>query len=133
MVAGFGYSSIFTVAPATAALAELSRRVPVWEVALIGGLGAVLADQCLYRFMRSELTSHMRCRISQRWTKRLVHSPWRWPLVVLGGLFIASPLPDEIGLSLMGVSHVPPRALVVITYPLNVLGIWLIGEAVRQL
>lgn len=132
LIAGLGYSSIFTVAPATVALAEISLRVPLWEVALFGGLGAVVADQILYRLMRSELASHLEGRTVRRWSKRLARSPFRWIFVALGGLIIASPLPDEIGLSIMGVSHLPAQKLIFITFPLNAAGIWLIGAAARQ-
>ena len=43
-----------------------------------------------------------------------------------GAIIIASPLPDELGLAMMGLSRVPIAAFIPISYTMNFLGILLI-------
>ena len=46
---------------------------------------------------------------------------------MLGALIIASPLPDELGLAMMGVARIKLRVLIPISLVLNFAGIVLIG------
>lgn len=126
-IAGVGYSSLFTVAPATVALAAIGQQVPAWQVALAGGLGAMVGDQLVFRFIRSEVSAHL-LRLAPRVRRLLGWRFVRWPLAVLGAVIIASPLPDEIGLSLLGLSQVRDRTLLMLTFVLNGIGIWAIAS-----
>ncbi len=127
LIAGIGYSSLFTVAPATVTLAMIGQVVPAWQVALAGGIGAMIGDQVIFRFIRSEISSrllHQAPRLGWWLRRRSI----RWPMAVLGAAIIASPLPDEIGLSLLGLSHIRDRTLLIFTFTLNGIGIWVIAR-----
>lgn len=130
IAAGVLYSSIFTVAPATVALATLATRLPVWQVAFLGGCGAMLGDLIIFRFLRSTVAIQI-LDWAHRRHRRLWHTFSRrrvqWPLAILGALIIASPLPDEIGLSLMGITRLPERWMAPISLLLNGFGIYVIG------
>ncbi len=52
---------------------------------------------------------------------------------VLGAAIIASPFPDEIGLTFMGVSKIAFWELVVLTYILDALGAYVIISAVANI
>ncbi len=127
LIAGIGYSSLFTVAPATVALAAIGQVTPAWQVALVGGFGAMIGDQVVFRFIRSEISSRLLLWAPRlgRWVR---YRSIRWPIAVLGALIVASPLPDEIGLSLLGLSHVRDRTLLMLTFVLNGIGIWAIAS-----
>src|SRR3989344_5750951 len=56
------------------------------------------------------------------------YSPWEIGLVV-GAILIASPLPDEIGVSLMGLSKISTIRFVILSFVLNATGIFLILSA----
>jgi len=58
---------------------------------------------------------------------------FRWSMVLFGALVIASPLPDEIGLAMMGLSKVKTLLFIPISFSLNAFGILIIGLIARTL
>ncbi len=137
LVAGVCYSSVFTVAPATVALGTLAVRLPPWQVAVLGGFGAMLGDLVVFQFIRSAISRLLlqwaRARGRKRRRGTCTARPLRWPAVIVGALLIASPLPDEAGLALLGISHLPTRVLLPLTFGLNGAGIFLISLTARSL
>ncbi len=130
-IAGFFWVSTLTIAPASAVFIILSENLPLWAIALIGGLGAVIGDSAIFTVIRTTSISDEFFDIFKRLGgKKLVHvfrSPhlrWTWPFI--GALIIVSPLPDEIGVSLMGVSKLGYPLFALISYTLNTLGILLL-------
>lgn len=124
LVAGILYSSVFTVAPATVALVQLASVAPVGEIVVLGGLGAMLGDTIVFHFFQGALATWIaRYRRPQfqrwRWRKR-----WWW--IVVGALIIASPLPDEIGIALMGLTPLQQRWFFPLAFGLNSAGIFII-------
>ena len=137
-VAGIFFTSIFTTAPAIVALGELARAHSVLPVALAGAAGAVLGDLLIFRFIRD--------RLSGRLTELLAHPTrkgklrmfltgryFRWLTFFIGGLVIASPLPDEMGISLLGFSTLGTSAFLCLSFVFNFVGIVLIGLAAQAL
>jgi hypothetical protein len=57
----------------------------------------------------------------------------RYLLPLLGGLAIASPLPDEIGVPLLGLARISTPRFLTIVYGLHFAGIYAIGLAARAL
>src|SRR5262249_43219313 len=51
----------------------------------------------------------------------------RWLSFFVGGLIIASPLPDELGIGLLGVARLRTAWFVLLSYAFNFLGILAIG------
>jgi membrane protein DedA with SNARE-associated domain len=52
---------------------------------------------------------------------------WKWVLPVIGALVIISPLPDEIGLTMLGLSRVRTIVMLPLTFALNFVGILLLN------
>ncbi len=136
-VAGLFFTSVVTSPAAIVALAQIGAANSPWLVALIGGLGAVIGDLVLFRFIQTHFNKDMEQFLK---TKRLRHvfSPSRfrsftWLLPFIGGLIIASPLPDELGVTLLGVTKLPLKAFVVISYLSNFAGILLIALVAKSL
>ena len=50
-------------------------------------------------------------------------------LPVIGAIIIASPLPDELGVSLMGMSQMKASRFILLSYILNSIGIFLVVSA----
>ncbi len=124
-IAGFFFTSLFTLIPAAVVLAELSQVVSPWLIALCGAAGAVVGDLFLFFFVRKTvdspfiLTTGIRHRL-----KALMRHPFlRWVLPITGALIIASPLPDELGLALMGFSRISLLVFIPISFAMNFLGI----------
>lgn len=128
-LAGFFFTSLFTLAPASVALAALGELHPHIQIALTGAAGAVIGDLLLFLFVRDRISDDLALLFSgKRWKglRKLIRKPLlHWLLPFTGALIIASPLPDELGLTMMGISRVSMAAFVPISFTMNFLGIML--------
>lgn len=133
LIAGAMFTSVFTVAPATIVLSEIALSNTPWTVAVVGGLGAALADCAMLYLFKSQVRFHSVLPGEKSHYKRMrafFHSPgWRWFGLVVGTIMIASPLPDELGLALMGFTNVRVTRLLPAAFVLNAIGIYLIALA----
>jgi uncharacterized membrane protein YdjX (TVP38/TMEM64 family) len=55
-----------------------------------------------------------------------------WFLPVAGAIIIASPFPDEVGVSLMGLSKIKPWRFALLSFILNTAGIYILLTAINQ-
>ncbi len=136
-IAGIFFTSVLTTAPAIIALGEIGVHASAWHVAFAGGLGALVGDLLIFRFVRSRLVEHiMRISFSpraRRMGKVLSKGPFRWIPVLLGTILIASPLPDEIGLVMLGISHIRLWQFLPIALFANMAGIYGIAMVAQHL
>lgn len=129
--AGIFFTSFFTVVPAAAVLIELAQENSIIIVSLLGGAGAVVGDYIIFRFVRDNIARDIRyvmshtgaARLSAFFRARLFRS-----LTILTGAFVlASPIPDEIGLAMMGISGIRTSVFLPISFSLHTAGIFVIG------
>jgi hypothetical protein len=130
--AGFMYSSVLTVAPATIAIVKLAEAgVPLPLLAVVGGAGAMLADLTLFRLLKVSFVDHLLAglqRAPHGYLAMLFQIKlFRYVLVLIGAIIIATPIPDEVGLALMGMGTAPWFAVAIIGFVFNSLGIGMIG------
>jgi hypothetical protein len=134
-IAGLFFTSVFTVGPASVGLVMLSQTLPPFQVALWGAVGSVCGDLILFIFMRDKVSREL-SDIVKNSEYHQVTSFFRLGFVrvlapVLGALIIASPLPDELGLALMGLSRTRMALVVPISFVMNFLGILALVAAVH--
>ncbi len=126
-IAGIFFTSVFTLAPAAIALAEISQFAPPLSVALWGGLGAACGDLILFLFVRDVFADDFAAVFPLRRLKRLLsplhYGSARWLLPLIGALIIASPLPDELGIGIMGMSKIKLWQFFIVSFVMNALGI----------
>ena len=131
LVAGIFFVSIFTAAPAGVVLFEIAGANSIWEVALFGGIGALIGDLLIFRFIKDSLSEDIHWLIRKTKQERLVaifrFKMFRWLIPFIGALIVASPLPDEVGLAMMGLSKMKTSIFIPISFALNFLGILVIG------
>ncbi len=136
-VIGIFFTSAFTLAPAAIFLAELSQTISPWAVALFGALGAMCGDLILFLFIRDRLASDIEALFPKSAVHHFLNSFhlgfWKWLAPILGALIIASPLPDEFGISLLGLSRVRVAVLLPVAFVMNFLGILLIAAVAHAL
>lgn len=129
-LAGIFFISIFTVAPASVVLYEIAKSNPALEVAFFGGLGAVVGDLIIFRFVKDSISEDIKYFIEKTKLQKLTAifklKPLRWLTVLLGALIIASPIPDELGLAMMGLTKIKNSAFILISFTLNFFGIFII-------
>lgn len=133
-VAGILFVSTFTVATSALVLLTLAEVLSPIEIALIAGLGAVVGDLLIFHLIKDDLFGEIKAiyfKIDHKnHLKKLFHSKYFcWMLPIIGAIIIASPLPDELGVSLMGLSKISTPKFIFISYILNSIGLFLIISA----
>lgn len=138
-LAGLCFTSVFTTAPAIVALGEIvALGGNPWMTAAVGALGAVLGDLLLFAIVRDSLSQHLaeHLKSTRGWSRfsLLMRSKsLRWLSFFMGGLIIASPFPDELGVSLLGIAKMRTSWFVLLSYSFNFIGILAIGGIARLL
>jgi len=131
-VSGMFFTSAFTTPPAIAVLGEIARAQGIFSTAVLGGAGAVIGDLIIFRFIRDRFSLHLlelmrQEGVGKKFRELLRLKYFRWFTFLIGGLIIASPLPDELGVSLLGFSKMKLLWFVSISFIFNSIGILLIG------
>ncbi len=136
-VAGLFFTSILTTIPAMVVFVEIATYVPAWKIALFGGMGALCGDLLLFRFVRSSLVERIARSVVNPRARKVVGSiasgPLWWIMPICGAIVIASPLPDELGLFLMGVSHIRAVQLIPLVLVANTIGIFIIATLAQNI
>lgn len=135
-VEGFFFTSVLTTPPAIIAIAESSSYIAAWKLALIGATGAVCGDLLVFRFVQSRLVEDLLSAALHPRILRLgaviARSPFWWLSPLCGVLVIASPLPDEIGLVMMGLTSIRFSTFIPLSFAANAAGIYLIALAAQN-
>jgi len=137
-VAGMFFTSIFTTAPAIVTLGEIAQANSIWLTAFFGAVGAVVGDLVIFQFVRDRFSEHLMELIGHRRggrrIKALSHMRFfRWFTFLVGGIVIASPLPDELGISILGFSKMRWHWFVPLSFTFNFIGIAIIGLIAKSL
>ncbi len=129
-VAGIFFVSTFTVAPAGIVLFKLVQIYNPLLIAITAGIGAVIGDYIIFRFLKDNVFKEIQpifMKLGGSNLSRILSTPYfAWLAPVIGALIIASPLPDELGVGLMGISKLKNWQFLVISFLLNTLGILII-------
>jgi len=136
-LAGIFFVSVFTTAPALVAILEIAQKSSILFTALFGALGALLGDLIVFRFIKNSLNDDFFYLLKLTGLKRLSAifraKIFRWLTPLIGALIIASPLPDELGLAMMGFSKIKTKFFVLISFGLNFIGILAVILIVKRL
>lgn len=131
LLAGLFFTSVFTTAPAIALLVQFSHTTNLALLALLGGLGAVLGDYIIFKFIKNRVSEDLEYLLSTPQTKRFSKifktRLFKFFAPFLGALIIASPLPDELGVIILGMSKISDKNFFPISFTLNSLGILIIA------
>src|SRR3989344_5737913 len=136
-IAGIFFVSVFTAAPATVALGEIAQSNSIYTVAVLGGLGALIGDLIIFRFVKDRVSEHFDYLIRVSKSERLFSifklKLFRWIIPFVGALIIASPLPDEIGVTMLGLSKMKNSYFILLSFVLNSAGVLIIGLIAKAL
>ena len=130
-LAGALFAYGFTAAPATAIFLILAKEQNILLAGFIGGFGALAGDLIIFNFIRSSFTDEIKKLEYEKVIRGINdHMPSalkKYFVPVFAGFIIASPLPDEIGVSLLAASNtLSTKVFSVISYILNTAGIFVI-------
>lgn len=133
-IAGILFVSMFTVATSGLIIFTLADTLSPIKISLIAGLGAVLGDLLIFFLLKNNLSNEIKHIYNhfdkKNHLKKLFYSKYfNWLLPVIGAFIIASPFPDELGISLIGISKMSKTKFIFISYILNSIGIFFIVSA----
>lgn len=133
-MAGMLFVSTFTVTTGAVILFVLAEKLSPVEIGIIAGLGAVLGDFAIFKFVKDGLAEEVREVYEKidhnNHVLKLLHTNYfSWLFPVFGAIVIASPLPDEIGVSLMGISKMKTYQFFILSFVLNAIGIFVVVSA----
>ncbi len=131
---GLLFSFGFTAPFGLAIFAEIGPSINPVLGALLGGFGALLTDMCIFELARFSIFVDELHRLRESTLLRRLHALLHhknvserfrhYLLWSVAGLAIASPFPDEIGVTLLsGVADIDGRKFGVFCWALNTLGV----------
>lgn len=136
IIAGILFVSIFTVAPAAVILFFLADTLNPLLVALFAGMGAVVGDYFIFKFLRDKIFYELKplfVHLGGSLLLKLFRTPhFAWLLPVFGVLIITSPAPDEIGIGILGASKLKSWQFIFLTFLLHTIGISVVIIAARS-
>jgi uncharacterized membrane protein YdjX (TVP38/TMEM64 family) len=129
--AGFFIVSTFTIVPATLLLSEMSNVYGFWETVVLATLGAIAGDFIIFKLIKDRVSEELLEMFDaigrEKHLYRIFHSPlMAWLTPVVGAAIIASPLPDEIGLGILGVARMSNIRFLILVSVLDFIGITLL-------
>ncbi len=130
-LAGFFYAYAFSAAPAAAVLLILAKEQNIYLAGPIAGVGALLGDLVIFYTARhifgGEMHRLSKSKIIRSAQKKMSNALQKYLLVSVAGLLIATPLPTEIGVTLMSsMKNMSARNFSIIVYILHTSAIFII-------
>jgi len=131
-LAGMLFTISFTSAIASFVFIELGDSASPILFAIVGGLGAMVSDVLLYRFLKTSLLEEWKLIMVSRMSRQrreqmeriTKHRVFIWTVPFIASALIASPLPDEIGVALFSVINFHPKYFSLISFIANMGGIF---------
>jgi len=131
MLFSFGFSAPFGMGIFLA----IAPDIPIWIAAPVGGFGAFLSDVAIFQTLRVPFFALEVERLRSASLTRWLHSVFlhdgmsdrihKFALWTMAGIFIASPLPDEIGVSLVStLTNIESKRFALLSFLLNTAGIY---------
>lgn len=130
-VVGFFYTYSLSSPPATATFFVLSHNLNPFIAAGLGGLGAMLGDLIIFRFIKTDILPEARLlakdlKIHRIRSKKIMHFLHKIAPFV-AGFIIASPLPDEFGAALFGTIEYETKKFMLISWACNTTGLLIVA------
>lgn len=129
-LAGIMFVSLFTFAPASTALIILATTAGLNPVliALFAAFGAMVGDYLILRFAEEKVAYELKPIAIRLGIPQLIYylqdkKRTDWLVRAAGAFVIASPLPDEMGIGLLGISKIGNLGFFSVCYVLNFVGI----------
>ena len=136
-IAGALFVSTFTAAIGAVILLVLANNMPAIQIGVLAAFGAVLCNLILFKFVKGDLTQEIVPIYNElgghHLTKVLHTKYFSWSIPVIGALLIALPIPDELGVTLLGLSKMSTTKFLVLCFILHVVGISLLVSTANLL
>ncbi len=136
-LAGMFFSSTFTVTIGGLILLNLGKVLPPFPLVLFSALGAVTCDLLIYKLIKDRIAAEivpiyegLEKLEKKSHLKKIFHTKYfGWTLPVVGALVMVTPLPDELAISLLGISNIKTLRFLLISLCSHGLGMFLVVSA----
>lgn len=140
ILVGMFFVSTFTVTPAGTMLVLMTEDFNILLISILAGFGGMLGDYFIFRFVKDGLVGELKMifiNVSGDGFKKIgeiMHTGYfAWLGPVIGALIIASPLPDEFGIGLLGIYKLDDKKFAIVTFILDTIGIFILLSAVKTI
>jgi hypothetical protein len=123
LISGMFYAYSFTLAPALASLILIAEDIHPMLASFFAAVGATFGCYLLFAMIRHHLpkTSLIE-KIKDEERVILKKLKYHWVLPLFVAIIFASPLPDELGVSLLGLAHVNKYKFMALVFALSFIG-----------
>ena len=116
-----------TSAPAVLLLIAIADYTHLPTAIIAATLGSVFGDWVILRFINDEIGRELKPLLKKigliTLTKKIMRTKAKWLITILGAIIVTLPLPDELGIALMGISHLKRYQVLMICFALDLIGI----------
>jgi hypothetical protein len=125
----------FASAPAVVLLLSVSESVSLPIAILVAASGSVLGDWIILKYFNDEIGRELKPFFTKTGIRGLVHklrkSKIRWAVALIGAFIVMLPLPDEFGITLMGLSRAKRWKILTACFFLDAAGVAMVLSAGR--
>jgi hypothetical protein len=126
-LSGMFFASTFTVATGGLLLISLVNTINPFGLVIASACGAVFADLLIFHFVKDGVSAEVapvyEKFLAHHHLKKILHTRYfSWTLPVLGAIIIATPLPDELGVSLLGISAMTTLKFALVSFFSHTIG-----------
>jgi uncharacterized membrane protein YdjX (TVP38/TMEM64 family) len=133
-LSGIFYAYGFTASSATAVLLVLAKKQNLALAVLIGGLGAVISDFMIFKFVRHSFLDEINQLKEEKIMKKISKKGkkafgkyYQYIFPAIAGFLVASPLPTEIGVTMFAsIKKISTKNFMILAYLLHSFGIFVI-------
>lgn len=136
-LSGMMFTYGFTT-PIAIAIFLVSSPENIFIASLVAGIGALIGDMTIFSLIRYSFKDEVKLlskeKIVLEIEETIPKKIRKYLAVLFAGIIIASPLPDEIGVSMLaGVTRISTKVFMVVSFVMNSLGVYvmlLIGRTI---
>lgn len=132
LISGFLFGFFFSIVPATIALIYFANSMNPFMVAFIAAIGTMIGNILVFKLIRDELPDEIEEIVEEIHLEKIRKSKFKWIIPGIAGFIIISPLPDELGISLLGASKFKTSTFMLISFVLSFIGILIITSITRM-
>lgn len=129
-IAGALYTYSFTASIGALLLISLAPFHPVGVLAVVGGVGATIADYTIFKFVRDDLKKEVKRFGASKMIRNICSADGilcrSWMRNLLGTAIMASPFPDELGVAMMSTTKMRQGTFLMLAFIVDMLGIYLL-------
>jgi hypothetical protein len=125
----------FASAPAVVLLFSVSESIALPVAILIAACGSLVGDWVILKYFNDEIGKELKPFLTKTGIRNLLHkirrSKMRWAVTLIGAFIVMLPLPDEFGITLMGLSRSKRWKILAACFFLDTIGVAMILSAGR--